>query len=443
MLRGVPGRTVVSVDARGLVTGVVSRTEPVAGRDLVTSLDVRVQAAAERGACHPDGEGPHAGLAGRLGAVVVLDPRSGAVAALASAPTYDPNIWTGGISAADYAALTAASANTPLLSRAIGVELAPASTLKPASVVAAVRAGNSLNGTYDCPAKYRIGNRVFNNHETSGRGLISFRKAIQISCDTVFYAVAYDSWRAQGGFAATSDARDPFVAATTGPASAPAPASTCPVRRPGGSPAGRGRRRPGRRRRPSRAGGHAPATRTSPTGSRPPTSPRSRSRTARAAACCAPATPPTSRSVRATSGSPPCRWRSCTPRSPTAARSSHRASGLPSIDPATGTTRRSPGAAAQGAPAAEVGSYLRAALRDAVTLGSVRNQFRAMPGWPVAGKTGTGEVVGKRDTSWFVSYAPANRPRWVVSVVVAQGGPGARTAAPVARAVHETLRSLR
>ena len=78
-----------------------------------------------------------------------------------------------------------------------------------------------------------------------------------------------------------------------------------------------------------------------------------------------------------------------------------------------------------------------------MTLGSVRRQFRAMSGWPVAGKTGTGEVVGKRDTSWFVSYAPADAPRWVVSVVVAQGGPGARTAAPVARAVHETLRTLR
>ena len=80
---------------------------------------------------------------------------------------------------------------------------------------------------------------------------------------------------------------------------------------------------------------------------------------------------------------------------------------------------------------------------SAVTAGSVRGRFASMTDWPVAGKTGTGEVVGKRDTSWFVSYAPANEPRWVVSVVVSQGGPGARTAAPVARSVHETLRSLR
>ena len=114
------------------------------------------------------------------------------------------------------------------------------------------------------------------------------------------------------------------------------------------------------------------------------------------------------------------------------------------VDPATGHGEAVAAGPRRKAPmSASVDRYLRAALRDAVTAGSVRSQFRAMPGWPVAGKTGTGEVVGKRDTSWFVSYAPANAPKWVVSVVVAQGGPGARTAAPVARAVHETLRSLR
>ena len=114
------------------------------------------------------------------------------------------------------------------------------------------------------------------------------------------------------------------------------------------------------------------------------------------------------------------------------------------VDPATGEGDAVEAGPTRRAPlSARVDSYLQAALRDAVTQGSVRSQFRSMPGWPVAGKTGTGEVVGKRDTSWFVSYAPANAPRWVVSVVVAQGGPGARTAAPVARAVHETLRGLR
>ena len=113
------------------------------------------------------------------------------------------------------------------------------------------------------------------------------------------------------------------------------------------------------------------------------------------------------------------------------------------VDPVTGASEEvAPGPRHRAPVSAEVGSYVRGALRDVVTGGSVRRTFAGLPGWPVAGKTGTAEVTGKRDTSWFVSYAPVNLPTWVVAVVVAQGGPGARTAAPVARAVHETLRGL-
>jgi len=423
---------------------VVSRTEPVAGRDLVTSLDVRVQAAAEKALATQMVQARTRGWPADSGAVVVLDPRSGAVAALASAPAYDPNIWTGGISRADYATLTSASANTPMLSRAIGVEIAPASTVKPASVVAAVRAGNPLHGTYDCPAKYRIGNRVFNNHETSGRGLISFGKALAISCDTVFYALAYDSWRAQGGFAATSDARDPFVTATRGLGLGARTGIDLP-----GEAAGR---------IPDRAWKKASWEATKAESCRraragyPEVADRKQAAyfTQVAVENCESgyllrpgdaanfsigqgdvAVTPLQVAVMyaaiANGGTV------VTPRV-----------GSSVVDPATGHPEPVAAGPRRGAPLTpQVDSYLRTALRDTVTHGSVRNLFSRMPGWPVAGKTGTGEVVGKRDTSWFVSYAPANAPRWVVSVVVAQGGPGAQTAAPVARAVHETLRSLR
>jgi len=444
VLRGTPGRTVVSVDPRGLVTGVVSRTEPVPGRDLVTSLDVRVQAAAERALATQMAAARTRGSRADSGAVVVLDPRSGAVAALASAPAYDPNVWTGGIARADYAALTAPSANTPLLSRAIGVELAPASTMKPASVVAAVRAGNSLHGTYDCPAKYRIGNRVFNNHETSGRGMISFRKAIEISCDTVFYALAYDSWRAQGGFAATTDARDPFVAAAKG--------LGLGARTGIDLPGEVGGRVPGRAwKKAAWEQTRADSCRRARTGY-PDVADHARAAYLRQLAvencrdgyllrpgdaanfsigqgdvAVTPLQVAVMYAAIANGGTV------LTPRV-----------GSALVDPATGHGQPVAAGPRRAAPMTpQVDTYLRAALRDTVALGSVRRQFQGMPGWPVAGKTGTGEVVGRQNTSWFVSYAPANAPRWVVSVVVTQGGFGASTAAPVARAVHETLRRLR
>ncbi len=444
VLRGTPGRTVVSVDPRGLVTGVLSRTPPVDGRDLVTSVDARVQAAAEQALAEQIAAARARGWAADSGAVVVLDPNTGAVAALASAPTYDPNVWTGGISAADYATLTDPAAGTPLLSRPIGVQLAPASTLKPASVTAAVAAGNPLRGTYDCPSSYRIGNRVFNNHETKGRGLISFAKAIQISCDTVFYEAAHDAWRAQGGLGASTDAPDPFATVARGFGLGSRTGIDLP-----GEAAGR---------IPDRASKKASWEATKDElcsrarSGYPEVADAEHAAYLKAVAVenCADgylvragdvanfsigqgdvATTPLQVAVMyasiANGGTV------VTPRV-----------GSATVDPPTGDEDEvAPGPTRRAPMSAELGTYLRGALRSAVTAGSTRSLFRTMTSWPVAGKTGTGEVVGQRDTSWFVSYAPADRPRWVVSVVVSQGGPGARTAAPVARSVHETLASLR
>lgn len=86
---------------------------------------------------------------------------------------------------------------------------------------------------------------------------------------------------------------------------------------------------------------------------------------------------------------------------------------------------------------------MRTALADVVSRpgGTARSAFSGFPlrQWPVAGKTGTAEVYGKEDTAWFVSYAPTTRPRYVVAVVVSQGGTGGATAAPIAREIHEEL----
>lgn len=443
-LRGTPGRTVVSVDPRGLVTGVVSRTDPVPGRDLVTSLDAVVQASAERALAAEMRRARTRGWPADSGAVVVLDPRTGAVAALASAPTYDPNVWTGGISAADYARLTGARSGTPLLSRATDVGFAPASTMKPASVAAAVRDGRSLGASYDCPAVYRIGDRDFHNYESAPQGHISLARALEISCDTVFYQLAYSAWQRQGGLAARSTTPDPFAATARGLGLGAPTGIDLPSESAGRIPDRTWRQDQWEQQR-------ADLCRRARTGY-PEVADRERRSflTAVARENCA-----SGWQLRAGDAANFAIGQGdvlATPLQMAVAyaaianggtvRTPRLAAAL--VDPVSGERARVAAGPAHRAPmTAATDAYLRAGLRRVVTSGTAAGAFRTMPAdWPVAGKTGTGEVVGKRDTSWFVSYAPASRPRWVVAAVVAQGGNGSDTAAPVARAVHLTLRGL-
>ena len=162
-LRGTAGAQVVAVDPRGLVLREVRRTDAVPGRDLRTSLDAALQAGTERvladGIADARGRAEDADSA----AAVVLDAGNGQVLASASVPTYDPGVWTGGITAADYAWLTDPAAGHPLLSRVTGVTFPPASTIKALSVPAAVRVGDSLTDLHSCPASYQIGDRAFHN----------------------------------------------------------------------------------------------------------------------------------------------------------------------------------------------------------------------------------------------------------------------------------------
>ena len=89
-------------------------------------------------------------------------------------------------------------------------------------------------------------------------------------------------------------------------------------------------------------------------------------------------------------------------------------------------------------------AVLRHALTDVVSKGTASGAFAGFPlgSFPVAGKTGTAEFFGADDTAWFVAYAPADHPRYAVATVVAHGGLGGASAAPVARRIFETLRTL-
>jgi penicillin-binding protein 2 len=86
-------------------------------------------------------------------------------------------------------------------------------------------------------------------------------------------------------------------------------------------------------------------------------------------------------------------------------------------------------------------AYVRDALAGVTTEGTAAGAFAGLP-LAVAGKTGTAEVAGKQDTSWFASYAPADDPQLVVVGMVSQGGTGGKVAAPLVREVYEGIYGL-
>ncbi len=221
-LRGTPGIKQLSVDNAGNVTGTVGETPAVAGNYLVTSIDAKVQALAEKAlkerimasrAGDTFENDPHKADSG---AAVVLDVNTGRVVAMASYPTYNPSVWVDGISQKQYNQLTSKRANTPLISRAMSAGFAPASTFKVVSTSAAAKAGYSLHADYPCTSTYRVGNVEKSNFESEAYGNISLKRAIEVSCNTVFYKLGYETWLRDGGTNPIAHPKEYFVKTARG-----------------------------------------------------------------------------------------------------------------------------------------------------------------------------------------------------------------------------------
>jgi penicillin-binding protein 2 len=205
-LRGRPGLDNLEVDNLGRVTGSAGGAAATPGDDIVTSIDARIQGIAEqqlqqglltlRKTWDPV---THEFFKADSGAVVVMDVHTGRIIAMASAPTYNPNIWTGGISDKDYAALSSPASDFPLLNRATQGQSAPGSTFKVVTTSGALNAGYTYSDTFPCTSSMTIGGRVFKNFEGENFGEINLSKALEVSCDTVFYNIAYQQWLKDGG----------------------------------------------------------------------------------------------------------------------------------------------------------------------------------------------------------------------------------------------------
>lgn len=203
-LRGRPGIKTVIVDRKESVTEKSRDTAPIPGANLVTSLDVRIQGAAEAGLATAVRASRAQGYRADGGAAIVMDVKTGRIMALASYPTYDPNIWEKGLTVSQARDMFSENTYVPALSRPIQGLFAPASTFKAFSIFAAAKAGYDLNASYDCPGVYKVGNREFTNYESKEMGRISLKTGIAASCDTLWYKIAYSEWLKDGGLSPKS-----------------------------------------------------------------------------------------------------------------------------------------------------------------------------------------------------------------------------------------------
>ena len=446
-LKGSSGLQTVSVNRLGRVTGVVETREPVPGNDVVLSLDAGVQLAAEQAlndwmlyarAKPPD-------TRGRLspapsGAAVVVDVTNGRVVALASNPTFDPARFGVRMSQAEYEKTFGKAAGDPLVSRAVQGTFAPGSTFKLVSTAAAVESGRaSLNGSFACPGRLRVGNSFKSNFEGRGEGTINLHTTLVKSCDTVYYKFAIDEWFSDE---AALDAKR-----------APAEPLQAMARAFGFG---------------KRTGIDLPVERAGVIMDR--ALKRKTWDENKAQYCKDAVNPEYSDYVRAISRE------NCeegykyrlgdaanhyvgqgevlvTPLQMTMAYAALANGGTlfsprvakAVIGPDGKVVRQITPPVVRKLPVRpETMDYMRRALADVPTDGTAKGAFRSFPFETLrtAGKTGTAEVFGKQNTSWYASYGPVDNPRYAVVVMIEQAGQGGQVAAPSVRQIWDGIYGL-
>ena len=441
-LRGIPGIRTLIVDRKEAITRESQNTKPIAGDHLVTSLDIRLQAAAEKALADAVKRGRANGYTSDSGAAVVMDIRTGRILALASYPTYDPNAFEKGLTVQQASDLFSEKKAVPALNRALQGLFAPASTFKTVSVVAAAAAGYDLNASYNCPSEVQVGTRAFQNFDSKNQGRMNMKKAIAVSCDTIWYQIAFDEWLRDGGLRPKDPPNDYFFKA----------AQSFQLT--------------------EKVGIDLPS--------------ESRSRLAdrdykkswfeqnkdfycnyKTRATKAQQTPfliqlaaencVDGDKVRAGDAVNFSIGQGDTVVTPLKLTQMYAAIGnggtiwqalvAKAIVKTDGTVVKSfaPNKLGTLTTAPSTVKFLQGALREVVVSGTGAGVFAGFP-IEISGKTGTGQVFGrnpngtlKDDTSWFASYAPSKKPRFAVVMMVGQGGFGASTSGVGVKQIYEAI----
>ncbi len=182
-LHGKTGFEEVEVDAAGRAVRTLSRTPPTSGNDLKLSLDIRLQEIAE------------AAFGSRRGALVAIEPATGDVLAFVSKPGFDPNLFVEGIDPANWELLND-SPDKPLLNRPLRGAYPPGSTIKPFLALSALTSGKRTpqQAIFD-PGFFQIPGQThrFRDDKPGGHGSVDMYKSIVVSCDTYYYTLASET----------------------------------------------------------------------------------------------------------------------------------------------------------------------------------------------------------------------------------------------------------
>ena len=411
-LRGRDGVAKVEVDAFGRPKShatVPGGRSPQPGDTLVSTIDAKVQAKTEEALryaidlAHSGGQYQAAG-----GSALVLDVKTGEVIAMASYPTFDPNVWVGGISTKDYKKLADPHANRPLLNRAIQEQKAVGSTFKVVDAIAGLEEGViSPYTTFFCNGSFKppiaSDTTVWHCWLPGGHGTSDLVRAITQSCDVYFYNVGYLFYQRQG-----TELEDWAVRLGMG--------------KPTGIDV------------PGEVAGRVPT----------PAWRRSYFKSEVGKIW----TPGNSINLAIGQGD-----LEATPLQ-LAVTYAAIANGGYIVQPHIGKKIVDPqGKMVRDLQAAKPRKVdisqgtldvVRRGLYEAAN-SATGTSSAVFAGYPVqvAGKTGTAEVFGSGDYAWYASYAPANDPQYAVVVMIEQGGHGGAVGAPAARLIYDQLFHLK
>ncbi|WP_431470547.1 penicillin-binding protein 2 [Sphingosinithalassobacter sp. LHW66-3] len=176
-LRGTPGAKRVEVTARGRLVRELATRPDKPGETVKLTIDAGLQEYTARR------------MADNSGSAVVLDTLTGDVLAMVSVPAYDPNAFSDGISQSEWAMLREDD-HIPLMNKVLQGLYPPGSTVKPMHALAILEAGISPNQTVYCGGALQVGRRAFHCHKRGGHGSVNMEAAVAQSCDVYFYSMA-------------------------------------------------------------------------------------------------------------------------------------------------------------------------------------------------------------------------------------------------------------